>query len=509
MNLSRIAAFASVAAFGSLPARSLRADVVHTIAIGYNGVPPGVEGLVPLRYADDDAAAVHEFSRHVSDAAHLLAVLDRDTQRRFPEAARQARKPAFAELTRVVTNVRARIESDRKAGKASTVLFFYSGHGTGGGDGSAGLSLLDRTLTQQMLYDEVLARLPADIIHVLVDACHAEAVVRPRDLQAQRVDVGPAEIASYLQQKTLERFPNVGVVVATTSTAQAHEWDAYQGGIFTHQVLSGMRGAADVDGDGRIEYSEIGAFLAAANRAVTDPRARLTTIVRPPQNRPRAALTEPRRAVWSGRLVGRPAFLGGFFVEDARGNRLVDLRSELGARVELVLPAGQPLFVRGARGEAEVQLGAGERRSLATLPIRGSSMRARGAIESSLRRGLFATQFGPSYYRGFVDRRDDVDPVSLATEDAAEEEVGFRSRIGSSAPGSVVAAGLAGGLAVGAGVFGALALSARNAYESTMVERTAAQARSRYERYGIAAWGLAAGAAITAGIAWWWHRSAQ
>ena len=34
--------------------------------------------------------------------------------------------------------------------------------------------------------------------------------------------------------------------------------------------------------DGKIEYSELSAFLSAANREVTDPRARLAVVVHPP-----------------------------------------------------------------------------------------------------------------------------------------------------------------------------------------------------------------------------------
>ncbi len=56
------------------------------------------------------------------------------------------------------------------------------------------------------------------------------------------------------------------VVIATARDQQTHEWDAYAGGVFTHQVISGLRGAADVNRDGRVEYSEVHAFLTSANR---------------------------------------------------------------------------------------------------------------------------------------------------------------------------------------------------------------------------------------------------
>ena len=43
--------------------------------------------------------------------------------------------------------------------------------------------------------------------------------------------------------------------------------------MFTHELLSGMLGAADVNGDLVVEYTEVQAFVAAANRDIKDPRA--------------------------------------------------------------------------------------------------------------------------------------------------------------------------------------------------------------------------------------------
>src|SRR4029453_685441 len=131
-----------------------------------------------------------------------------------------------------------------------------------------------------MLYQRLLGELRARYVHLLVDACHAEAVVRPRDAQAEVVKVSQGELVDYLAGTTLARFPHVGAIIASSANTQAHEWDAYRGGVFTHEVLSGLRGAADVNGDRLVEYSELAAFLSAANGAVMDARARLDTVVR-------------------------------------------------------------------------------------------------------------------------------------------------------------------------------------------------------------------------------------
>lgn len=104
----------------------------------------------------------------------------------------------------------------------------------------------------------------------------------------------------------------------------------------------------------------------------------------------------------------------GLSIESEDGQRIADLRSEQDLYVRVLVPSGRALFVRGAAGEAEVTLAAGERVSFESLTMRPRGMGARGALDMSLQRGLFATMFGPSYYKGFVDHADEMQPVPLA-----------------------------------------------------------------------------------------------
>jgi hypothetical protein len=479
---------------------------VFSLAIGYNGLPAGVDpgGTVrPLRYADDDAAAFHQLARVLSRRSYLLALLDADTQRRFPGMAAEALTPSLQGIEQAVAALNEQLDAASRAGQEPVVLVFYSGHGLRREDGHASLTLLDGELSQELLYERVLGALHARYVHLLVDACHAEAVVRPRDVQAAVVDAPAAEAADYLSQKTLARFPHVGAIIASTTSAQAHEWDAYQRGVFTHEVLSGLRGAADVDGNRRIEYSELAAFLAAANRSVQDPRARLETVVRPPPLNPRAPLADLRGLPGVSRLRGEPAPFGVLSIEDGRGTRLVDLRAEPGFVVELVVPGGETLFVRSRDREAEVTLGPGKTANLHELVLRAATVRSRDALDSSLRRGLFATGFGPAYYRGFVDRAPELVPVDLTVRESIPVETAAlpARRL------SPWVGGAAGVLAVSAGVFTGLALDARGDYRQTSLEREAASARDRYDRHRYTAIGLGAAAvAVTAIGAWlWWH----
>ena len=266
---------------------------VFSLAIGYNGLPPSAETeLTPLRYADDDAVAFHQFARTFTRRSFLLAILDAETQARFPTLASEVRPPSRADLEKVLAELEGAVDGAMAAGEEPSVLIFYSGHGGRAENGQAALTLSDGLLTKDALYATVLAPLRTVFVHLFVDACNAEAVVRPRDAQAQVVDPTAEDVSVAFQKATLAGFPRVGALVASTAGAQAHEWDVYQSGIFTHEVLSALRGAADVDGNHRIEYSEIAAFLSAANREVSDPRARPHMVVHPPPLDRRAPIVD-------------------------------------------------------------------------------------------------------------------------------------------------------------------------------------------------------------------------
>ncbi|HEX6277092.1 MAG TPA: caspase family protein, partial [Polyangiaceae bacterium] len=478
----------------------------YTIAVGVNTVADELKrnngALSTLRYADDDALKIYRFIGQAGRRAFLLSVLDPDTQRRFPGAAQHAKTPSLAELERTVDAVVRAMARDRTAGEEPELVFFFSGHGVRDDTGGASLSLLDGALTRSWLYERLLSRVPARVVHLVIDACHAAALVRPRDVNATLETLAESERQAYVDAATLERFPHVGAVLASSASAQSFEWDAYRGGVFAHQLLSGLRGGADVNGDGRLEYSEIAAFLSAANLRVRDARARLEVVVRPPRIDRRAPLfdlsTLKQGFELRGRAEGRWGH--GFFVESESGERLVDVYPEQGARLSLHLPLGERLFV--VRPDGEIELGArnGEPVALASLAASPPRARARGALDSALRDGLFAVRFGPAFYEGYVSQREELVPVPITPERAERRDAEGSSK--ASARASVGTALLLGGGAalVAGGVFTGLAIDAKNDYEATDLERSAEEASDRFHRYRTAAW-LTGGTAVVLGAA--------
>jgi hypothetical protein len=508
---SALAVFAAAVLLAvALCARASAEERRYALVIGYNGAPAGggPDDTPPpsLRFADDDAMAFYELRRELGDEAIVLASPDADTRRRYPQSADAARPPTIAALDLAVARLGSAMQADARAGRTTVFSFFYSGHGARDGDGQAALTLLDGALSRRMLYERILDRAPADVVHLFVDACHAEEIVRLRDGDAKAVPLSPDDVAAYVSQATLARYPQVGIAVASSTNAVAHEWDLYQSGVFTHQVISALRGAADVNADGRVEYTELDAFLAAANREVQDPRARLRAVVRAPASSPRAPIADLTRARGtSSRLTKIPAAPEELYVEDTLGNRLADGRPERGFAMSFSLPVNRLLFVRRGDQEAEVVLRPGIDLEFAALSFRARPLRSRGALESALRAGLFLTPFGPSYYRGYVDRQDAVAvPFAPSLEIFGEPHSGVPPRgraslVRSSLGGAAVA------LLASSAVFAGLAWGARQDNQSA-VERASVDAANRFRLDTALTAGFLISGVACAAAAFFWGR---
>lgn len=94
---------------------------------------------------------------------------------------------------------------------------------------------------------------------------------------------------------------NTGFILSTSSGRDSHEWDRYQSGVFSYQVRSALRGAADADRDATISYAELGVFLQRANAAIANPRYRPDFAIRPPGAHPPDL--QQTVLVWTGQAL--------------------------------------------------------------------------------------------------------------------------------------------------------------------------------------------------------------
>ena len=485
--------------------RALADERYFALAIGYNG-PPAAAGegaSSPLRYADDDALSFYELEREAGSDVVVLTVPDRDTRLRYPWAVDVAQPPTMSEIEKAVSDLNQRMDAAARAGHVPVFLFFYSGHGSRPQNAEPAFALLDGALSQSALHERVLDKIHGQIVHLIVDACHADAVVRPRDVDAKTVDVTQAELMAQLSAATSTRYPNVGLVLASDAGNMAHEWDLYQSGVFTHEVISGLRGAADINHDGRVEYSELGAFLTAANREILDSRARMQNIVQAPVSQGRAALIALDAQASIGWLTDIPSSAGQFFVEDQQGNRIVDGHAEFGFSMSVAIPPDRLLFVHDGEREAELVVARGLRRRFDTLSFYRRPLQTRGALESALEKGLFLMPYGPSYYSGYVDSREGVGVVPTLPEEGLAGDVTVSGPGRSRRPVLIWSLRGASGALLGSSlIFSGLAWSARSDFEASSTQVAAVDANERFKRDSTLALTFLVPAVVCAGLSY-------
>ncbi|MCK6550154.1 hypothetical protein L6R52_30245 [Myxococcota bacterium] len=398
----------------------------YLLVIGENhSLDPGVGAL---EYADDDAAKNWEMFSVYAERSALFAVLDQDTMTLHPEAARIAEVPERAAIFERLARWDRMMAEDLARGDDPELLLLYAGHGDVDERGEGYVTLHDAKLTRGELYRDIIGVSKARFVHVVVDACKSYFLVKSRggpwkdDSVAD--DRSDEAVRALLLDETLDRYPRAGVIVATSGDQETHEWSRFRGGILSHQLRSALSGAADVNADGRIEYSEVRAFLAAANARVKHAGVRLETFARPPTADRRRQLVahDQLPAGRAARTIHFGAALSGHYaIEDERGVRYVDLNKDSGTALDVLLPAGRGYFVRRDDVE-EVELPAelDGPIELAASSWSKVALAARGSVDQSFRRELYRVPYGRRFYDGFVSTSGDlpVEDVALANAGA-------------------------------------------------------------------------------------------
>lgn len=353
---------------------------LYAIIVGNNGSPaPDVQ---PLRYADDDAVAYAQLLQDAGAEVRLLTRYDEDS-RALHTAIVPFGPPTMPELLRAVD----------EAPSGAEIYLVYTGHGDVA-DGEGFVQLQDARLSRTRLYNDVLARLsrPSQV-HVVIDACKSYFLVFERGPGGQRSRYD----GRFVDSRGIERFPNVGFVLSTSSAADSHEWEEWQAGVFSHEVRSALRGAADVDGDGKVSYLEIGAFVHQANLGIPNARFRPKFTVFPPRSSAQGLRTP--MLSWNGarrRDLAIDMPVGRFFLEEARGIRILDAHPDRDTKLLLHLPKGAT-FLRAAD---EYEVPAEGNVSLAALTARPPVVARRGALHEAFKH-LFVRPFGPAAIREY------------------------------------------------------------------------------------------------------------
>jgi hypothetical protein len=134
-------------------------------------------------------------------------------------------------------------------------------------------------------------------------------------------------------------------ITSTGPNEPAQEWDALGGGLFTHHLMSGLRGAADRDDDARVSLFEAYSYVYEQTlSASTQARAGLQHPSHDIDLHGKGDVTLTRTTTLGSGLLFRSATAGRYIVTTALGGDLVAEINKTQARaVRLALPAGRYL----------------------------------------------------------------------------------------------------------------------------------------------------------------------
>ncbi len=357
----------------SLMAQEVRpAKATFALIVGANQSVDA--NLAPLKYADDDAARYLDLFRLLGARTYLLTRLDDNTRRLHPQAVAEAEEPKRAHFDRAVEQLEQAVAQASSRGVETIVYLVYAGHGNVT-NGQGYITLEDTRITGAELA-QIVKRIPATRVHVIVDACASYFLAYSRGPGGER------RALEGFRASALTEDTRVGVLLSTSSARESHEWDAFQGGVFSHEVRSGLYGAADANGDGAVSYREIAAFVARANAAVPNEKYRPDVYARAPQGSD--TLLDIRNGL-QRRLVIEGKHAGHYILEDARGVRVADVHNAPGQTLSLVRPGPTiPIYLRTANDDREYLVSPGPQvLALADLAEREIRTRTRGAAHES------------------------------------------------------------------------------------------------------------------------------
>ncbi|MDF0644424.1 MAG: caspase family protein [Nitrospira sp.] len=220
------------------------------------------KGVQPLRYADKDALAFHDYlANHIGIPKEQTTLLLND----------QA----------TLMNLKRTLGTDlkRKAGEKDTVIVYYAGHGAPEADASAGDDdglekyIVPFDADPRDLYttglpmreiETIFQRLTPERIIFISDSCYSGATAGRTFATASRRAVVSENFLSRLSK-------GKGRIVLSASKASevSEEREDLGHGVFTYYLLEGLRGKADADKDGIITVDEAYGYVSKKVPEVT------------------------------------------------------------------------------------------------------------------------------------------------------------------------------------------------------------------------------------------------
>lgn len=180
----------------------------------------------PLRYA-------------VSDAERFIRILE-EMGGINKDDYTLLREPNIKDFQNALAHLQTQITTKKSPESRVEVILYYSGHAD-----EEGLLLGEDRLPYRSLRN-TLDNITADIHITVLDACASGAITRLKGGQRQK--------AFMVDESSNMR--GYAFLTSSSENEAAQESDRIRGSFFTHYLISGLRGAADISGDGKVTLHE-------------------------------------------------------------------------------------------------------------------------------------------------------------------------------------------------------------------------------------------------------------
>ncbi|MBI5509633.1 MAG: caspase family protein [Deltaproteobacteria bacterium] len=322
------------------------------------GVNDGGATRTPLRFATSDAET---FARVMEDlggvASEDLVLLNGPDRRGLLDG--------ITELARKV----AQAKSPQRRLEA---LFYYSGHSD-----ENGLLVAGELIGYQELR-AAMQTMAADVRIAVVDSCASGALTRVK---------GGKKRPSFLVDAATQ-LKGHAFLTSSSATEAAQESDRIGASFFTHFLVSGLRGAADMSGDGRVTLTE--AYQFAFNETLAKTESSRAGAQHPNYDIELSGagdlvMTDLRAT--SASLVLDETLAGRFYIRDAEGRLVVELYKLQDRAVELGLSVGDYQVTvddSGVLSRAQVSIAQGDKLALsevAFVHLDGEAATVRGDVD--------------------------------------------------------------------------------------------------------------------------------
>lgn len=364
----------------------------YALVIGYNDSDDS--DLAALRYADDDAVKYAQLLKVTTKRTVLLTALDADSKRVF--GAQNAKAPTRKNVFAALKSLRAQMARDKARGDQPVLFFVYSGHGNYDQEGRGYVHLADGRLTTRDIYYDVLGPTEGETPHhvvLMVDACNAALLVNSRGSDRRKVRRTSLK---------LEDYPNVGVILSSSSVGEVHEWGKYLSGIFSHEVRSALLGPADLNDDAKVSFAELAAFVATANAEVHNEIYRVKPYIRPPLSAPNMPLMSFADAKFPARVRMEGRFQGKTHLLNSELLRYADFHKSAGHTFWLGVPSSGGFRLVSGKSEYVVPKGAKGDLTLAQLVKTDRTVLAKRGPDEYFEERLFARAQGPAAAREWL-----------------------------------------------------------------------------------------------------------